>query len=183
MSVKYALLGILAERERHGYDLKGAFDDRVGEFWSLNYGQIYSTLDRLEREGLVERREEAQERRPDRKIYRVTARGRRELDRWLAKPVARARALRDELFVKLVFLERRDRDAIVALIARQKEIYLAHMQRLTQRKFEISKRADREVELATELLMDAALLHADADIRWLALVEQKLRFPHGKGKR
>ncbi|MGH7856156.1 MAG: PadR family transcriptional regulator, partial [Candidatus Binatia bacterium] len=63
MSVKYALLGILAEKERHGYDLKEAFEERVGEFWALNFGQIYSTLDRLEADGMVEWRAEPQERR------------------------------------------------------------------------------------------------------------------------
>src|ERR1051326_7748750 len=101
MSVKYALLGILSERERHGYDLKNAFDERVGEFWALNFGQIYSTLDRLEREGLVEMHSQPQEKRPDRKVYRITTKGRRELEKWLYRPVLRPRALRDEVFIKL----------------------------------------------------------------------------------
>jgi DNA-binding PadR family transcriptional regulator len=175
VSVKYALLGILSEKERHGYDLKAAFDERVGEFWSLNYGQIYTTLDRLEREALVEFRAEPQEKRPDRKVYRITSKGRVELERWLSRPVARARALRDELFVKLVFLDRGDAGAILELIQRQKEVYLAHMKRLTQRKFELSKRRDRDDHLVTELLMDAALFHAEADVRWLAQCEEKLR--------
>jgi DNA-binding PadR family transcriptional regulator len=174
MSVKFALLGILSEGERHGYDLKGAFDERVGEFWSLNYGQIYTTLDRLERERLVEWREEPQEKRPDRKIYRITSKGRRELERWLARPVGRARALRDELFIKLLFLDREHPEPILDLIQKQKQVYLEHMKRLTRRKFEMAKRADHEELLVTELLMDAALFHADADLRWLTLAEQKL---------
>jgi DNA-binding PadR family transcriptional regulator len=175
VSVKYALLGILSEKERHGYDLKSAFDERVGEFWSLNYGQIYSTLDRLEREGMVEWREQAQEKRPDRKIYRVTAKGRRELETWLARPVARARALRDELFIKLLFLGRGGAEQVLDLIQKQKQVYLAHMKRLTQRKFELSKRSDRGELLITELLIDAALFHAEADVRWLAQSEDKIR--------
>ena len=175
MSVKYALLGILSEKERHGYDLKSAFDERVGEFWSLNYGQIYSTLDRLEREGMVEWREEAQAKRPDRKIYRVTPKGRRELEVWLARPVARTRALRDELFIKLLFLGRGESEAVLDLIHKQKQVYLAHMKRLTQRKFELSKRPDREQLLITELLIDAALFHAEADIHWLTQSEEKIR--------
>ena len=175
MSVKHALLGILSEKERHGYDLKSAFDDRVGEFWSLNYGQIYSTLDRLEKEGLVSWREEPQPKRPDRKIYRITPRGRQELEDWLARPVGRTRALRDELFIKLVFLGRKDPAAVVDLIQRQKEVYLAHMQRLTQRKFELARRPATDDALATEILMDAALFHAEADVRWLVQTEAKLR--------
>jgi DNA-binding PadR family transcriptional regulator len=174
MSVKYALLGILSERDRHGYDLKGAFDERVGEFWSLNYGQIYTTLDRLEREGLVEWRDEPQEKRPDRKIYRITGKGRRELERWLGRPVARTRALRDELFIKLLFLDRGAPAPILDLIHRQKQVYLQHMKRLTKRKIELGRRPDHAETLVTELLMDAALFHAEADVRWLGLCEQKL---------
>jgi len=174
MSVKYALLGILSERERHGYDLKDAFDERVGEFWALNFGQIYSTLDRLEREGLVEKRSEAQEKRPDRNIYRITSKGRRELDDWLSRPVVRPRALRDELFIKLLFHDPDDREALLDLIQKQKHVYMAHMQALTRRKFELSKRSDRAELFVTEFLMDAALFHAEADLKWLGQTEQKL---------
>jgi len=172
MAVKYAILGILSEKERHGYDLKAAFDERVGDFWSLNYGQIYTTLDRLEREGLVEWREEAQEKRPDRKIYRITPKGRRELEDWLSQPVGRARALRDELFIKLLFLDRANPEPIFKLIDEQKRIYLRHMQRLTQRKYDLSKRPDRDAAIVTEVLIDAALFHAEADIRWINHTEQ-----------
>ncbi|MBI2963702.1 MAG: PadR family transcriptional regulator [Deltaproteobacteria bacterium] len=175
MSVKYALLGILSERERHGYELKAAFDERVGEFWSLNYGQIYTTLDRLEREGLVERRDEPQARRPDRKIYRVTSKGRRELESWLGRPVARPRALRDELFIKLLFRAGGDVDPVLDLVHEQKEVYLGHLRRLTQRKFALAKQPQRDDRLVTDLLIDAALFHAEADVRWLAHAEQKLR--------
>jgi DNA-binding PadR family transcriptional regulator len=175
MSVKFALLGILSERERHGYDLKSAFDERVGEFWSLNYGQIYTTLDRLEREGLVERRAEPQPKRPDRKVYRVTVKGRRELAQWLGRPVARPRALRDELFVKLVFRPLSDLEPVLDLVARQKDVYLAHMKRLTRRKYELAKHPRHETRLVTDLLIDAALFHAEADVRWLAHAEEKLR--------
>jgi DNA-binding PadR family transcriptional regulator len=175
VSVRYALLGILSQKERHGYDLKDAFDERVGAFWSLNFGQIYSTLDRLEGEGLVEWRAEPQERRPNRKIYRITPKGRRELEEWLSRPVERPRALRDELFIKLLFLDAEDREPILALIDKQKRVYMQHMQRLTRRKLELSEHPERRSLLVTELLMDAALFHAEADLKWLAHTEQKLR--------
>lgn len=177
MSVRYALLGILSERNRHGYDLKDAFDERIGDFWSLNFGQIYSTLDRLEREGLVEGRIEEQDKRPNRKIYRITPKGRRELEGWLSQPVEKPRALRDELFIKLLFLDISDREPALALIQKQKQVYMQHMQRLTRRKLEMSQRPDRKDLLVTELLMDAALFHAEADLKWLAHTEQKLRGP------
>jgi len=71
MSVKFAMLGILAEKDLHGYELKSSFDEKVGEFWSLNYGQIYSTLDRLEKDNLVTHDLQTQDRRPDKKIYSI----------------------------------------------------------------------------------------------------------------
>jgi len=173
MSVKYAILGILSEQERHGYELRCAFNQRVGDFWSLNPGQIYTTLDRLEHEGLVEWREESQESRPHRKIYRITHKGRRELQDWLAQPVAKARALRDELFIKLLFLDRANPELIQTLIAEQKRVYLSHMQQLARRKSELTKRPDRSSAGVTELLMDAALFHAEADVRWITMIEKK----------
>jgi len=175
MSIKYALLGILAEGDLHGYELKASFDAKVGEFWSLNYGQIYSTLDRLEKEGLVTHDRQAQEKRPDRKIFSITPEGRNELAQWLATPVAKVRALRDEFFVKLVFMDKNHPAAILALIDKQKVLYLRHMNRLTQRKIALKTEADPGDLLTTELLLDAGLFHAEADIKWLTLCEAKMK--------
>jgi DNA-binding PadR family transcriptional regulator len=175
MSVKYAMLGILAKKDLHGYELKSSFDEKVGEFWSLNYGQIYTTLDRLEKEDLVTHDRQSQDRRPDRKIFSITRKGRKELEEWLAAPVHRVRALRDEFFVKLVFMRKEDPAPVLELIERQKALYLRHMNRLTHRKVELKKKPKTDDALTTELLMDAGLFHAEADIKWLTLCEAKIR--------
>lgn len=175
MSVKYAMLGILAEKDLHGYELKSSFDEKVGEFWSLNYGQIYTTLDRLEKEELVTHDRQSQDRRPDRKIYSITGKGRKELDEWLSAPVKKVRALRDEFFVKLVFMDRDEPGPILELIEKQKALYLKQMNRLTQRKLALKKKPKDADALLTELLMDAGLFHADADIRWLDLCAAKIK--------
>ncbi len=175
MSIKHALLGILAEKDLHGYDLKARFDVKVGEFWSLNYGQIYTTLDRLEKQGLVTHDRQAQEKRPDRKIFSITAEGRNELAQWLTAPVAKVRALRDEFFVKLVFMDKDHPAAILALIDKQKVLHLRHMNRLTQRKIALKTEPDPGDALTTELLLDAGLFHAEADIKWLTLCEAKMK--------
>ncbi|MCK9293946.1 MAG: PadR family transcriptional regulator [Desulfobulbaceae bacterium] len=175
MSIRYAILGILAERDLHGYDLKSSFDEKVGDFWSLNYGQIYSTLDRLEKDGLVTHDREAQEKRPDRKIFRITPEGRQELAQWLATPVTRIRALRDEFFIKLVFMVKSDPAPVLALIDKQKTLHLKQMNRLTQRKLALKKQAAGNGSLTSELLIDAGLFHTEADIRWLTLCEAKIR--------
>lgn len=175
MSIKYALLGILAEKDRHGYELKSRFDEMVGEFWSLNFGQIYSTLDRLEKEELVTHDRETQERRPDRKIFRITPAGREELAGWLSTPVGKVRALRDEFFIKLVFLDPAQPGPILALIEKQKSLYLKRMNQLTRRKLALKKESQSREDLTAELLVDAALFHAEADIRWLELCEAKIQ--------
>jgi DNA-binding PadR family transcriptional regulator len=175
MSIKFAILGILAERDLHGYELKASFDAKVGEFWSLNFGQIYSTLDRLEKDGLVGHDRQTQDKRPDRKIFSITAQGRIELTQWLSAPIAKVRALRDEFFIKLVFLDKDNPTAILALIEKQKMLYLRHMNRLTGRKVALKNATDNRDTLTTELLLDAGLFHAEADIRWLTLCEMKIK--------
>jgi DNA-binding PadR family transcriptional regulator len=182
MSIKYAILGILAEGDLHGYELKSSFDEKVGEFWSLNYGQIYSTLDRLEKEELVTHGRQPQEKRPDRKIFSITPQGRSELEKWLSTPVTRVRALRDEFFVKLVFMDKANPGPVLELIEKQKVLYLKHMNRLTHRKVALKKEAKNLEGLTTELLMDAGLFHAEADIKWLSLCEEKIKAALGRTK-
>lgn len=175
MSVKYAMLGILAEKDLHGYELKSSFDEKVGDFWSLNYGQIYTTLDRLEKEDLVTYDRQSQDKRPDRKIYSITEKGRKELAEWLSTPVPKVRSLRDELFIKLLFMDKRNPAPVLELIEKQKALYLKQMNRLTHQKVELKKKPRSRDSLVTELLMDAGLFHADADIKWLTLCESKIK--------
>ena len=174
MSIKYALLAILAERDLHGYELKSSFDEKVGAFWSLNFGQIYSTLDRLEKDELVTHDRETQERRPDRKIFRITAQGRQAVAEWLTTPVGKVRALRDEFFIKLVFMDKGDPAPILQLIEKQKSLYIKQMSQLTQRKLDLKRQAQGVHTLTAELLIDAGLFHAEADIRWLDLCASKI---------
>ncbi|MDR3631060.1 MAG: PadR family transcriptional regulator [Desulfocapsaceae bacterium] len=175
MSIKYAILGILAERDLHGYELKTNFDDKVGEFWSLNFGQIYSTLDRLEKDGLVTHDRQAQDKRPDRKIFSITKKGRIILTQWLSTPISKVRALRDEFFIKLVFMDKDNPAAVLDLIEKQKMLHLKHMNRLTRRKVALKSKICNRDTLPTELLLDAGLFHAEADIKWLTLCETKIK--------
>ena len=175
MSVKYAMLGILAKKDLHGYELKSSFDEKVGEFWSLNYGQIYTTLDRLEKEDLVTHDRQIQDKRPDRKIYSITRKGRKELHDWLSTPISRVRALRDEFFIKLVFVDKDNPAPVLELIEKQKALYLKQMNRLTHQKVDLKKKPKAPDALTTELLMDAGLFHAEADIKWLTLCGSKIK--------
>jgi DNA-binding PadR family transcriptional regulator len=175
VSIKYALLGILAEKDMHGYELKSRFDEKVGAFWSLNFGQIYSTLDRLEKENLVFHDREIQERRPDRKVFSITEPGRAELATWLSTPVSKVRALRDEFFIKLVFLDKSNPEPVMELIKKQKALHFKQMNQHTRKKLAVKKEQQSLEDLTTELLLDAGLFHAEADIKWLTLCETKIK--------
>lgn len=174
MSVKYGLLGVLAKEPLHGYELKTAFEERAGGFWNINYGQIYSTLDRLTRDGLVEAETEATDAGRERKVYSITKRGAAELRRWLMQPVERRRPLRDELFVKLALLDPGEPDPILRLLEDQRQFYLSQMAQLTREKLKLQSEPDGGDRLMTDLLIDAALFHAEADLRWLDHCESRI---------
>ena len=174
MSVRYAVLGFLSSKDMHGYEIKSKFDLATGGFWQLNFGQIYSTLDRLDREGFVERVAEVDSESPDRKVFRITVRGRSGLDDWVKRPVAHPRPLRDDLLVRLLFCDRSSPEPVARMIARQRDVYELEMRKLTERKTDLCKLDLGKHAVVTDLLMDAALFHAEAELRWLSHVEQKL---------
>jgi DNA-binding PadR family transcriptional regulator len=191
MSVKHALLGILADKPSHGYELKAQFEEKLGEFWELNFGQIYQSLDRLHKDGLVDFEDVEQSDKPDKKIYRLTNAGRVEFEAWRNHPVkAEPRSLRDELFLKLMFLKPEDSGRILPVLQNHQTVYMAHMMQLSNRKYALEEQFQRQMEVAnteierqaieqekviSTLLIDVALYHAEADIRWLRHCEAKIK--------
>lgn len=99
-STRFAILGLLGIEPMSGYDIRHAVDDTLRHFWNESYGQIYPILNRLAADGFAERRREKQTGKPDRYVYSLTAKGRQELERWLAVP-ARQEPARSELLLKL----------------------------------------------------------------------------------
>jgi DNA-binding PadR family transcriptional regulator len=119
MSIKHAVLGLIAEQPMHGYRVKEAFDERMTPLWGLTTAQIYQTLGALERAGLVASRGERVGSRPTRRIYSVTDAGARELRRWLrASRSARARSFRGELPIRLMLLRPSGVGELSALLER-----------------------------------------------------------------
>lgn len=179
MSVKYGLLGILARQPQHGYELKRTFEQITGGFWQLNYGQIYQTLDRLEGDGFVTFTVEHDDTAPDRKVYEITGAGKNALDDWLSSPDPRPRPLRDELFIRLAVMADGPLSPLLDLLAAHRDTYLQKMRELTALKSDLEERAEGDADgsgaLIESLLMDAALFHAEADLRWLEHCEAKLR--------
>src|SRR5947208_6107823 len=123
-SVQNALLALLAQRPRHGYELRDLFEAALGGHWELNSGQIYSSLDRLARDGLVV--EEGVERSggPDKRLWALTDEGRKELATWFEMPVPRDYRLRDEFYLKLMLaLVTQPASARHVLLVQRRELF------------------------------------------------------------
>lgn len=165
--MRNALLALLAEGPTHGYELKLAFERVFGAVWgSINVGQIYTTLGRLERDGLVRSREVEQSGRPDKRVYELTDAGGEALGQWLAQPVEGAR-LKDEFFMKLMLSALAGGEP-VQLLDRQRTQYLQSLRDLDALALET------EADSPTHLLIEGAMLHLQADLRWLDRCEERL---------
>ncbi|GIJ50253.1 PadR family transcriptional regulator [Virgisporangium aliadipatigenens] len=164
MSVGYAILGLLENGPRHGYDLKRSYDERFGHGRALHYGQVYSTLARLLKNGLVEVESEPGEG-PDRKRYAITTAGVTDMEGWLGTPEKPEPYLQSTLYTKVVLALLTGRDAADVLDGQRTE-HLRLMRELTRRK--------TDGDLADQLICDHALFHLEADLRWLELTAARL---------
>lgn len=166
MTVRLGLLALLDAGPKYGYQLHTSFKERTGDTWPLNIGQIYTTLARLERDGLVE---PAGDDGDGHQIYALTDEGRGELERWFATPVARADRPRDELAIKLaVALSVSDVD-VREVLQTQRTATLRDLQELTRQ-----KRLLGDDDLASALALDSLIYQAEAEARWLDSCEERL---------
>jgi DNA-binding PadR family transcriptional regulator len=158
MSVPLTLLGLLEREPSHGYDLKRDYDQFFGRGKPLPFGQVYSTLSRLARDGKVVMGEAEPGDGPDRKRYVITELGATEVDTWLSEPVAAEPHLQTVLFAKVVLALMLDRPA-EAYLDQQRRAHLQRMRELTEIK--------RTGGLIDGLLADHGLFHLEADLRWI----------------
>jgi DNA-binding PadR family transcriptional regulator len=168
VSVPHALLALLTESPKYGLRLQNEFESRTGEVWPLNVGQVYTTLQRLERDGLVESDDGEGER--SQKRYRITAAGDRALAEWLRTPPELVPPPRDELVIKvLVALQVPGTDVHEILQVHRRHV-IEVMQRYTQ-----VKAAAREDDVALALVADAELFRLEAIVRWLDGADVRLK--------
>ncbi|MEV8538950.1 PadR family transcriptional regulator [Streptomyces sp. NPDC051572] len=167
MSTRHILLGLLASGPSHGYDLKRRHDERFPQARPLAYGQAYTTLQRLVRDGLAEVDGTGSDGGPERTAYRSTAEGSRELARWAGEIAPPAPFVTNEIFAKVVVSILADGDPEAYLRAQR----AAHMERM--RELTAVKTA-KGSDLATVLSADYALNHLDADLRWMATTAARL---------
>jgi DNA-binding PadR family transcriptional regulator len=162
MTVRQSLLAILDQAPSYGYQLRSEFDARTGGTWPLNVGQVYTTLDRLERDGLVTSDGADAE---GRVRYVITEAGTAEVRGWLSTPVQRQQA-RDELAMKLAVASTLPGVDMAALIQTQRSATLRTLQELTRTKAAQASPASA-ADLAWSLVVESMIFAAEAEVRWL----------------
>jgi DNA-binding PadR family transcriptional regulator len=168
VSVPYALLALLSEGPKYGLRLQSEFEARTGEVWPLNVGQVYTTLQRLERDGLVETDDGEGER--SRKQYRITSTGERELGAWLRTPPDLVPPPRDELVIKVLVAMQIPGTDLPEIVQVHRRHVIEIMQRYTQ-----VKAAAGEEDLALALVADAEIFRLEAIVRWLDTADVRLK--------
>jgi DNA-binding PadR family transcriptional regulator len=167
MSVPHALLALLSEGPKYGMRLQNEFESRTGEVWPLNVGQVYTTLQRLERDGLVETDAEGER---SQKRYRITPAGARELADWLRTPPDLVPPPRDELVIKVLVAAQVAGTDIHEILQVHRRHVIEVMQRYTQ-----IKAAAAQDDVALALVADAELFRLEAIVRWLDAADVRLK--------
>jgi DNA-binding PadR family transcriptional regulator len=170
MSVRQALLALLEEGPRYGYQLRSEFERRTGATWPLNVGQVYTTLTRLERDGLVTASGANEQ---GHVVYEVTAAGRDEVATWFTTPVARVTPPRDELAIKLALAVTVPGVDVGTVIQQQRSATISALQDYTRLKRDRDDSTDES--MAWGLVLDSLIFTAEAEVRWLDHCEARLR--------
>lgn len=168
MSVRHALLALLTEGPKYGLQLGQEFEARTGDVWPLNMGQVYTTLQRLDRDGLVES-DDAGEAGPQ-KVFRITPRGTSELTTWLHTPPHTSVPPRDELVIKVLVALRVPGIDVVELLQAHRRHLVETMHYYTRLKEDAA-----ENDLGLLMVADAELYRLDAMIRWLDAAEARIK--------
>jgi DNA-binding PadR family transcriptional regulator len=168
MSIRHALLALLSEGPKYGLQLRQEFEARTGEVWPLNVGQVYTTLQRLERDGLVESDEAAEDERQ--KAFRITASGEAELADWLRTPPDLSLPPRDELVIKVLVALRLPGVNVHEVIQAHRRYLVELMQQWTR-----LKEDEGGLDLGFALAVDAELFRLDSVVRWLDAADGRLK--------
>jgi DNA-binding PadR family transcriptional regulator len=161
MAVKHIFLAVLSKKPMHGYDLKNAFEHLLSDQWTLNFGQVYTTLTRLERDGLVCAEEVKQEDKPDKKIYRITEEGQRQLDLWLSQEMD-WNVFQDELSFQLAAMEFIERERAARLLADYRRYLLNLIRELIMKKESLE-----DENSLTAWIFERNIMKAEADLKWV----------------
>ncbi|MFZ0251593.1 MAG: PadR family transcriptional regulator [Acidimicrobiales bacterium] len=168
MSVRHALLALLSEGPKYGLQLRQEFEARTGEVWPLNVGQVYTTLQRLERDGLVESDDPVEE--GPQKGFHITREGADELDQWLRTPPDFSSPPRDELVIKVLVALGLPGVDVHEVVQVHRRYLVELMQQWTRLKEDESR-----LDINFALVVDAELFRLDSLIRWLDTADGRLK--------
>ena len=166
MSIRYGLLTLLQRSPMYGYQLRQEFEASTGSTWPLNVGQVYTTLARLERDGLVEVADDAGD--EAQRVYTISAAGRADVDQWFATPVQPGSPPRNELAIKLALAVRTPGVDVRSVIQAQRTATIRTLQEYTR------AREAAQDDLSWLLVADSLIFAAEAEIRWLDHCETRL---------
>jgi len=167
MSVRHSLLALLERGEMYGYQLRASFEESTGGTWPLNIGQVYTTLSRLERDGLVHALPEGD---GGQRPFQITEAGRAELATWFATPISWSDRPRNELAIKMALALTTPGIDVRAVAQTQRTATMRTLQEYTR----LKKTADDQADLAWRLVLDAMLFQAEGEVRWLDHCEASL---------
>jgi len=165
MAVRQGLLAVLSDGPQHGYRIKTRFESITGGVWKLNIGQVYTTLDRLERDGMVKTKEAS-----DSKLYSLTPAGKSELAKWWEPDATSETPPRDELVLKILSALSLGTDQALKVVAAHRTALTLLLQ---QRRAQMNA-SDKDMSLATRVVNDSLLMRAESDLRWLDTCESRL---------
>ncbi|GAP18030.1 PadR family transcriptional regulator [Levilinea saccharolytica] len=172
MTVRFAILGLIAQKPRHGYEARAAFEALVGgdKNWEVKPAQIYTTLERLEEAGMIQRTSDLGEgEEPSRRVYRITPHGEETLQEWFSTPTPSDHQ-RDDFFIKLMIGIACKQGNPQRLIQKQRALLFQEMHNITDQR----EACDGTAEVAQILLLDKVTMHLEADLRWLDMIESRL---------
>ena len=177
MSLKFALLGLLAENPKYGYEIKRQFEGALGNVWSVSYGQLYPTLRWLSELGWVTKKTEPGKKAAEKNIYSITEKGRKKLDEWLLKPVRTAYRLKDEFTLRFLFFSKLTPAHVLE--------YLGEHQRKTALQRETFQKTLESLQVSMDFFLQGiirkGIVHLDAESRWLEEVMEEIRKREGAG--
>jgi DNA-binding PadR family transcriptional regulator len=168
MSLKFGILGLLSREPLHGYEVKQRFEELLGGTWEVNIGQVYTTFQRLERDHLIQ----PQGSRGDRgKLsYTITDAGRQAFEQWLGQPPEHPQQLREDIYVKLLLAGRLANGRLDHILNGQRRVCLQRLHDLG----ELEARARREGRTDLALMVAGAILHTEADLKWIDVCAEQL---------
>jgi PadR family transcriptional regulator AphA len=173
MSLKYALLGLLAEKPKYGYEIKQEFEGALGNVWSVSYGQLYPTLRRLSEMQWVTKETAPGKKAAEKNIYSITPKGRRKLDEWLLRPLRSSYKVKDEFTLKFMFFDKLPRDKVLDYLKQQQKKTVMQKESFQRTLVSIKE----ELSFFLQAIIRKGIIHLEAENQWLEEVVNALENP------